>query len=41
LASLDAGFARQLLREFTARDQNELIFVERQGGYVPSESIAA
>ena len=41
LASLNGGFARQLLREFSARDQNELIFVEKQGGYVPSESIAA
>jgi predicted metal-dependent RNase len=41
LASLNGGFSRQLLREFTSRDQNELIFIEKEGGSIPDKSIAA
>jgi hypothetical protein len=41
LASLNGGFSRQLLREFTAREENELIFIEKEGGSVPDKSIAS
>jgi hypothetical protein len=30
MASLQYGFSNQILREFTARDLNEIIFVEKQ-----------
>jgi predicted metal-dependent RNase len=40
LASLNGGFSRQLLREFTAREENELIFIEKEGGSIPDKSIA-
>ena len=29
VASLNQGYSKQILREFTARDQNEIVFVER------------
>jgi len=29
MASLTQGFSRQILREFAAREQNEIIFIER------------
>ena len=30
MSSLQQGFSSQILREFTARDLNEIIFVEKQ-----------
>ena len=32
MASLSQGFSRQILRKFAARDQNEIIFIERSFG---------
>ena len=29
MSSLSQGFSRQILKEFAARDQNEIIFIER------------
>ena len=29
MASMSQGYSRQILREFTARDQNEIVFTER------------
>ena len=38
MASMSQGFSRQILKKFAARDQNEIIFIERSFG---KDSIAA
>ena len=38
MASLSQGFSRQILKQFAARDQNEIVFIERAFN---KESIAA
>ena len=40
MASMNQGYSRQILREFTARDQNEIVFIERANGIITRESIA-
>lgn len=40
MASMSQGYSRQILREFTARDQNEIVFIERQNGIITRDSIA-